>query len=111
MELEVNTPKFKTPAFKGFTNPFTKEGTWALVIVLGIIVAVSGVVYAANLGKGTESTVLPAKTEREVTVTPEQAGPEEELPASPSPTGEVLKPTVTPTPAIERIIVTPTPTI
>lgn len=99
--------------FKGFTNPFTKAGMWGLAIVLGVIVVISGiVVYAGNLGKETGSTVLPAKTEKEVTIpTVIPLTEEETLPASPSPTGEVLKPTGTPTPVIEGVTVTPIPTI
>ena len=107
MELGIDTPKFKIPEFfKGLSYPLTKEGTWGLIIVLGAVMVISGVVYVGNLGKRTESTVLPAKTEGEVIVT------EEELTASPtSPTREVGEPTATPTPVVEGVTVTPTPTI
>ena len=114
MKLEFNLPKFKAPELKGFTSPLTKEGMRALAIVLGVIVVISAVVYAANLGKRRESTVLPAKTWEEVTVTPHPTitplTEEEESLASPSPTRKVQEPTGTPTPAVEEVIVTPAPT-
>ena len=117
MELEINGPKLK-----GFTNPLTKKGEWALVIVLGAIVAIAGVVYVANFGKRKESTVLPATSQQEATATPQSAIPtetptitplteEETSSASPSPTIKVQKPTETPTPAVEGVTVTPAPTI
>lgn len=111
--METNIPKLK-----GFTNPLTKKGVWALVIVLGAIVAIAGVVYVANFGKRKESTVLPATSQQEATATPQSAIPtitplieEATSSASPSPTREVGKPTGTPTPAVEGVTVTPAPTI
>jgi len=117
MNMETNIPKLK-----GFTNPLTKKGVWALVIVLGAIVAIAGVVYVANFGKRKESTVLPATSQQETTATPQSAIPTE-IPtitplieeatssASPSPTREVRKPTGALTPAVEEVTVTPAPTI
>ena len=107
--MNINLSNFKVPEFKGFTNPLTKEGVRALGIVLGVIVVIAGVVYAANSGKRKESMVLPATTVREATATPQLPVPteiptivplteEETLPASPSPTKRVAKPTGTPTP-------------
>lgn len=122
MKLEINVPKFKAPEFKGFTSPLTKEGIRALAIVLGVIVVIAGIVYAANFfGKRGGSAVLPAKTWEEVTATPPATIPtetptvtpllEEEgtPPASPSPTRGVGKPTGTPTRAIEEVTETPVP--
>lgn len=87
MKLEFNLPKFNIPKLKEIRNPLTHQGVRALAIVLGVIVLIAGVVYAANFGKRTESMVLPATTEKEATATPEQAVPTE-------------TPTVTPTPAL-----------
>ncbi|MBI3380150.1 hypothetical protein HY029_05335 [Candidatus Gottesmanbacteria bacterium] len=121
MKLEFNVPKFKVPQFKGFTNPLTKEGMRALGIVLGVIVVISGAVYAANFGKRKESMVLPATTEKEAIVTPPAIPTEvptiaplteeEASPASSSPTKKVRKPTEALTPAVEGTTVTPTPTL
>jgi len=95
--------------FKGFTNPLTKEGVRALGIVLGVILVISGVVYAANFRKRKESMVLPVTTRQEATATSQPTVPteiptiiplteEEASPASSSPTKNVRKPTETPTP-------------
>ena len=48
--------------FKESSNPVTKEGVRALAIVLGVIVVISAVVYAAN--------IVPTKTLEEVTAQP-----------------------------------------
>lgn len=120
--MNINLPKFKSPQFKGFTNPLTSEGLRALAIVLGAIVVISAVVYAANFGKKRESSVLPATTRQEATATPQPTIPteiptiaplteEEELLASPSPTRRVSELTATPTPSIEEVTVTPTPAL
>ena len=120
MELEIKTPKFKIPEFKGFVNPLTNEGMRALAIVLGVIVVIAGIVYTANFGKRTESTVLPAMTEKEDAIAPELVVPteiptiiplieEEKLLISTSPTENVLRPIVTPIPAAEKVTVTPVP--
>lgn len=110
MKFDITMPKFTMPELKGIRNPLTHQGVRALAIVLGVIVVIAGAVYAANFGKRTESSVLPATTTRqEATVTPQLAIPteiptvtplteEEELLASPSPTRIVRKPTETPTP-------------
>ena len=93
---------------KGIKNPLTDQGIRALAIVLGVIVVIAGMVYVANLGKRTESSVLPATTVREATATPQLPIPTEiptiapftegdELLASPSPAIKVRKPTGTAT--------------
>lgn len=118
MKLEVKMPKFK-----GFSNPLTREAMRALAIVLGVLLVIAAVVYAANFfGKRRGAAVLPAKTWEEVTATPPAAIPtetptvvpliEEEgtPPASPSPTGGVRKPIGTPTPAVEGVTEVPGPT-
>lgn len=94
--------------FKGFANPLTKEGIWALAIVLGVIAVIAGVVYAANFGKGRGASVLPAQTGEEVVATPSAIPTEfptiaplaEEATssASPSSTRKIQRPTVTPSP-------------
>lgn len=53
------------------TNPLTKEGLRGLAIVLGVIVVIAAVVYAANFVGRKEATIVPTKTLREVTVTPQ----------------------------------------
>lgn len=105
--------------FKGFTNPLTNEAVRAMAIVLGVIVVISAVVYAANFGKRRESNVLPTTTQQEATTTAQPAIPTEiptitpltkETPsASPSPTKKVPWPTWTP--VVEGVTVIPTPTI
>lgn len=122
MKWKVNIPKFKVSEFRGFTSPLPKEGVRALAIVLGVILAIAAVVYAANFfGKKRESAVLPAKSWEEVTATPPATIPteiptltplmEEEgtPPASPSPTRGVREPIGTPTPAVEGVTGTPVP--
>ena len=79
--------------FKGFTNPLTKEGMWALAIVLGVIVVIAAVVCAADFGKKREPTVVPTNPQPTVTPLIEAATSS----ASPSPTRKIQKPTVTPT--------------
>lgn|SRR3990167_1410872 len=108
--------------FKGIRNPLAHQGIRALAIVLGVIVIISAVVYRVNLGKRGKSTVLPATTRQEATITPQPAIPTE-IPtitplikegtpsASPSPTRKVLWPTATPTPTVNGVTVWPTPTI
>ena len=92
----------------------------ALAIVLGVIVVIAGIVYTANFGKRTESTVLPAMTEKEDAIAPELVVPteiptiiplieEEKLLISTSPTENVLRPIVTPIPAAEKVTVTLVP--
>lgn len=89
--------------FKESSNPVTKEGVRALAIVLGVILVISAVVYAANFGKRKESTIVPAKTLEEVTVTPQPTvtslTKEATLSASPSSTRKVQikEATVSPT--------------
>lgn len=67
MKLELNLPEFKRPG-----SPLTNfEGIKALAIVLGIIVLISGIVYAVKLVSKQRPAVLPAATEAEKTVAPE----------------------------------------
>lgn len=105
MKLEINLPEFKAPEFKGFTNPLTKEGMGALAFVLGVIVVISGIVCAANFGKGRGASVLPAQTGL-----PAQAG--EEFAATPSavPTPPTGGPTITPLAKEEELLASPSPT-
>lgn len=109
--------------FKGIKNPLTHQGVRALVIVLGVIVVISLVVYGVNLTRNGEPAVLPGSTQIEKTPTPEETKkiPTEiptitpltkETPsASPSPTRKVQWPTWTPAPAVKEVTIWPTPTI
>lgn len=100
MNLENNIPKSKTPEFKESSNPLTGDAMRALAIVVGVIVVISAVVYAANFGKRKESTIVPTKTLEEVTAQPIITPLTEEatLSASPSSTPGVKEATVTPIP-------------
>lgn len=98
MKLEINLPKFKAPEFKRLTNPVTKEGMWALAIVLGVIILICAAVYASKLVPKQRATVLPAATEAERAPQPTQT-------ATPSavPTQKPL-PTIVPTEAPVEIL-------
>jgi len=84
-----------------------KEGMRALAIVLGAIMIIAAVVYAANFVKRKGSTIVPSTPQPTVTPLIKEATSS----ASPSPTIKVRKPTGTPTPAVKRVTITPTPTI
>ncbi len=103
MKLETNMSKIK-----GFSSPLTKEGMRALVIVLGVILVISAVIYSANLDKRRESTVLPSKTLTKVTARPQPATPTET--PTVAPLIEEATSSASPTPAVEGVTVTPAPT-
>lgn len=117
----------KLEKYGGFTNPLTSKGVRALAIVLGVLVIIAGIVYATNFGKRERSTIFPAKTLVEVTVTVQptitltiptitpliknvKGIKTEKLTASPSSTINVSRPVLTQTPVFKGVTVTPAPT-